>query len=104
MKSINICDLPRLTSALPYHGKRIFFKFYNRGIRMGLSAESARRVAWVAVKRKYYKVDGCWLPYLDDNDFDTTDDDDDDNDNNDNFKVSDFETTTTSSSSSDDEE
>ncbi|QWO71583.1 ChaB2 [Orgyia pseudotsugata single capsid nuclopolyhedrovirus] len=77
MQSITISDLPRLTHTLPFHGRRIFLKFYNRGMRMGLSKQAANRVAWVAVKKKYYKIDGCWLPYADDNYFDTTSSDSD---------------------------
>lgn len=61
------------SQSLPYHAKRIYIKFYERAKQIYGSDKIACRVAWSAVKRKYYQLrNGKWVPYADDNDFDTT--------------------------------
>ncbi|AGR56800.1 Chab-2 [Hemileuca sp. nucleopolyhedrovirus] len=70
---ITFSDLPKSTLSLPYHGKRIFLKFYTKSIQLCMSKKAASRIAWKAVKRKYYKTpNGTWKPYDDSNSFDTT--------------------------------
>nr|AMO27734.1 ChaB-like peptide [Lymantria dispar multiple nucleopolyhedrovirus] len=68
----SVLDLPTSTRALPYNGKRIYLKFYNKSIKMRHSPTAADAIAWTAVKRKYYCHDGEWLPFADANDYDTT--------------------------------
>ncbi|AKN80573.1 Cation transporter protein A [Perigonia lusca single nucleopolyhedrovirus] len=95
-------QLPKSTQHLPYNGKRIFLKFYNRGLKMTRSDVHATQLAWIAVKRKYYKHNGQWVPYADDNEFDTTTTDESDNDDESNettTTINDDDTTTTAESS-----
>jgi cation transport regulator ChaB len=68
----SVLDLPTSTRALPYNGKRIYLKFYNKSIKMRNSPTTADAIAWTAVKRKYYCDRGEWLPFADANDYDTT--------------------------------
>lgn len=68
----SVLDLPTSTRALPYNGKRIYLKFYNKSIKMRNSPTTADAIAWTAVKRKYYCERGEWLPFADANDYDTT--------------------------------
>nr|WUR10805.1 chaB3 [Calliteara abietis nucleopolyhedrovirus] len=98
MFCLNVFNLPKPVKLLPHQGQRIFVKFYTRATKMGICAEAAYKIAWSAVKRKYYKANGRWVPYTDDNDFDTTpsnsdDEDEDENgddDNNNNNVDSDY--------------
>ncbi|ACO53481.1 chaB [Euproctis pseudoconspersa nucleopolyhedrovirus] len=72
-------NLPPSTRRLPFHAKRIFLKFYTKSLSMRMSKEDAIKIAWSAVKRKYYKNNNRqWVAYVDDNEFDTTTSDDDD--------------------------
>nr|WAK98412.1 ORF62 [Lymantria dispar multiple nucleopolyhedrovirus] len=68
----SVLDLPTSTRTLPYNGKRIYLKFYNKSIKMRNSPTTADAIAWTAVKRKYYCDRGEWLPFADANDYDTT--------------------------------
>jgi cation transport regulator ChaB len=68
----NLTELPPSTRNLPYHGKRIFMKFFNRALKKYNSDKEATKVAWQAVKRKYYKHNDQWLSRPDANDEDTT--------------------------------
>ncbi|ADD73768.1 ORF59 [Lymantria xylina nucleopolyhedrovirus] len=72
MSFASVLDLPSSTRALPYNGKRIYLKFYNKSIKMRNSPSVADAIAWTAVKRKYYCDAGEWLPFADANDYDTT--------------------------------
>ncbi|QHB21696.1 ChaB-2 [Artaxa digramma nucleopolyhedrovirus] len=76
MSNLTFNDLPLSTRHLPFHGKRIFLKFYTKSVSMHMSKSDACTVAWAAVKRKYYKNNNHqWIAYADDNEFDTTPDD-----------------------------
>ena len=68
----NVSDLPASTRVLPYQGKRIFMKFYNRSYEKYQNDVTASIIAWEAVKRKYIKVDDEWIPRCDANEYDTT--------------------------------
>lgn len=62
-------DLPdNLRRVLPSHAQDIFRSAFNAAW-LGYGEkdpahreEIAHRVAWAAVKRRYHKVDGAWLP------------------------------------------
>lgn len=69
----SIKDLPTTTKNLPYNGKRIFLKFFNRTYRKSKSEAASSKAAWRAVKRKYIKNRyGDWAARADANDYDTT--------------------------------
>ncbi|QAT90385.1 ChaB-like protein [Spodoptera exempta nucleopolyhedrovirus] len=87
----NISQLPVNTRVLPYQGKRIYMKFFNRAYENYKSDVTASKIAWQAVKRKYKKVGENWVPRKDANQYDTTSTDDD-------------TTTTTTNTSTDDDE
>ncbi|AKC91712.1 chaB2 [Lambdina fiscellaria nucleopolyhedrovirus] len=70
---MNFQNLPLSARQLPYNGKRIYIKFYNKTLKMCRFDEAAHNVAWTAVKRKYYKRKGQWVAFADANDYDTTD-------------------------------
>ncbi|AAG53795.1 unknown [Helicoverpa armigera nucleopolyhedrovirus] len=72
----SISDLPSTVQHLPYHGKRIFLKVFNRAIETYRDESTAFRVAWSAVKRKYVKMGTRWVARADANEHDTTTDDD----------------------------
>ncbi len=57
-------DLPPAVRAhLPPHARDIYREAFNNAWRhYGGNEEIARRVAWAAVKRKYVKSDGAWVP------------------------------------------
>ncbi|CDG72440.1 Unknown (Ac60) [Spodoptera exigua multiple nucleopolyhedrovirus] len=74
----NISELPASTRVLPIEGKRIYMKFFNRAYEKYRSDATAAQIAWQAVKRKYIKVNGEWVPRSDANEYDTTTTDDDD--------------------------
>lgn len=76
----SITALPTSTQNLPYNGKRIYLKFFNRAHEKYRSDEAADKVAWQAVKRKYIKRNHEWVARTDANCYDTTTDDDDDDD------------------------
>ncbi|AXS67711.1 chaB-like protein [Cryptophlebia peltastica nucleopolyhedrovirus] len=76
----SISELPSAVKRLPYNGRRIYMKFFNRAYKNYKSKVSANSIAWSAVKRKYYKKNYRWLAYTNDNDFDTTDTENDDYD------------------------
>ncbi|AWW14402.1 ChaB2 [Hyposidra talaca nucleopolyhedrovirus] len=76
-KLLTLQNLPQSVAHLPHHGKRIFLKFYNKSIDLDISPMGAYRIAWSAVRRKYYKRDGVWVPYANANDYDTTSSEDD---------------------------
>ncbi|AUF81574.1 chaB [Malacosoma neustria nucleopolyhedrovirus] len=88
-------QLPNSTQCLPLEGRRIFKKFYIRGLEMTRSNTAATRIAWMAVKRKYVQIDDRWVPRADANEHDTTTDDD--------TTTTDEETTTSTTSSDDDD-
>lgn len=67
-----ISDLPASTRALPYHGKRIFRKSFNEAYERHGNEQTAFRVAWAAVHRKYEKRNGRWKARPDANEYDTT--------------------------------
>ncbi|ABI35803.1 ChaB2 [Ectropis obliqua nucleopolyhedrovirus] len=71
-KNLTYSNLPVSTLHLPYHGKRIFLKYYTQCLERCMTKKGATKVAWSAVKRKYYKKNGIWVAFADDNDFDTT--------------------------------
>lgn len=64
--------LPDKLRNLPYNGKRIFYKFYERSLHKFNSAKIATKLAVCAVGKKYTFVDGQWRPRPDANDADTT--------------------------------
>ncbi|ACI47471.1 unknown [Spodoptera litura nucleopolyhedrovirus II] len=76
----NISELPASTRVLPIEGKRIYMKFFNRAYEKYRSDATAAQIAWQAVKRKYIKVDGVWVPRSDANEYDTTTTEEDDTD------------------------
>ena len=72
----DIKDLPdNVRQHMPEHAQKIFLETYNSAWkeydqpqkRRGSESqeETAFRVAWAAVKRKYAQSDGQWLPNLD---------------------------------------
>lgn len=80
----NISELPQSVQRLPYEAKRIFLKTFNSSIKYYRNEQTAFRIAWSSVKRKYYKSNsGLWISYSNANDYDTTSTDDnyDDEDN-----------------------
>ncbi|ALR71636.1 hypothetical protein AGNV_102 [Anticarsia gemmatalis multiple nucleopolyhedrovirus] len=64
--------LPDSLHNLPYNGKRIFNKFYDRSLQKFNSAEIATKLAVCAVRKKYMLIDGRWQARPDANDSDTT--------------------------------
>nr|AFS51971.1 DekiORF94 [Dendrolimus kikuchii nucleopolyhedrovirus] len=77
--------LPRCYYNLPYNGKRIFEKFYERSLQKYKSKQVARKLACCAVRKKYIYINNQWRARSDANNTDTTsteeeDDDDDDDD------------------------
>nr|QED40158.1 hypothetical protein [Spodoptera frugiperda multiple nucleopolyhedrovirus] len=89
----NILELPVSTRVLPVEGKRIYMKFFNRAYEKYHSDITAAQIAWQAVKRKYVKVNGEWIPRCDANEYDTTttEDEDDDDDDDDDYTTTDTE-------------
>nr|WRQ96853.1 ChaB-Like [Mamestra configurata nucleopolyhedrovirus B]WRQ97014.1 macoB127 [Mamestra configurata nucleopolyhedrovirus B] len=91
----SISGLPTSTQKLPYNGKIIYMKFFNRAYEKYHSDATADKLAWQAVRRKYVKHNHTWVPRVDANSYDTTttdettdtDDDDDDDDDEDTFYV-----------------
>jgi cation transport regulator len=54
---------PSVRSHLPPHAQDIFREAYNHAFdRYGGDEGTAFRIGWAAVKRRYVKVDGVWLP------------------------------------------
>ncbi|AIU41285.1 chaB [Sucra jujuba nucleopolyhedrovirus] len=78
MSQVTFSSLPFTVQQLPYNGKRIFIKFYNKCIQLGMSKLAAYRIAWSAVRKKYYRSDDRWLPFTDANEYDTTSSESDD--------------------------
>ncbi len=55
-------DLPApLRHALPEHGQDIYRAAFNSAWEQYGDEETAHRVAWAAVKRKYRKAGGAWV-------------------------------------------
>jgi cation transport regulator ChaB len=90
-------QLPNSIQCLPVEGRRIFKKFYIRGLEMTRSNAAATRIAWMAVKRKYVQIDDRWVPRADANEHDTTTDDD-------TTTATDDETTSSTTSDDDDDD
>jgi hypothetical protein len=59
---------------LPYHGKRIYKKVYNRSLQLYKSEQIANQLACYAVKKKYINKNGVWHTRVNANDTDTTTD------------------------------
>lgn len=56
-------DLPLpLRRALPEHAQDIYRAAFNSAWEQYGGEEMAHRVAWAAVKRKYRKANGSWVP------------------------------------------
>jgi cation transport regulator len=57
-------DLPASVRAhLPPHAQDIFREAFNHAFdRYGSDEAKVFRIAWAAVKRRYEKVDGQWIP------------------------------------------
>ncbi|ABL75996.1 Mv-ORF44 peptide [Maruca vitrata nucleopolyhedrovirus] len=64
--------LPKYYQNLPYNGKRIFEKFYDRSLKKYKSTQIATKLACCAVRKKYMFIDGKWQPRIDANNSDTT--------------------------------
>jgi cation transport regulator len=64
MPYVTNADLPASVSAhLPPHAQDIFREAFNHAFAQHSGDEAiAFRIAWAAVKRRYRKVDGVWLP------------------------------------------
>ncbi|AUV65374.1 ChaB-like [Alphabaculovirus myunipunctae] len=92
----SITSLPTSTHNLPYNGKRIYLKFFNRAYEKYGNEATAAKIAWQAVKRKYYKRNDEWIVRADANEYDTTTTDD--------TSTTTTTTTTSSASSTDDDD
>ncbi len=57
-------DLPaQVRHNLPAHAQDIYREAFNHAWRQyGGNEETAHRVAWAAVKRRYVKRNGAWVP------------------------------------------
>lgn len=64
--------VPKRFQNLPYNGKRIFKKFYDRSLKKFKSDSVALKLAYCAVRKKYFCVNGKWKVRPDANDTDTT--------------------------------
>ncbi|USC25908.1 hypothetical protein [Palpita vitrealis nucleopolyhedrovirus] len=64
--------VPKCYQNLPYNGKRIFKKFYDRALQKYKSTQIAYKLACCAVRKKYMFIDGKWQTRLDANNSDTT--------------------------------
>jgi cation transport regulator len=53
---------PAVRDHLPQHAQDIFCEAFNHALAEYGSEERAFRVAWAAVKRRYRKNDGDWVP------------------------------------------
>jgi cation transport regulator len=54
-----------LRSHLPPHAQDLYREAFNHAARYGGADETmAHRIAWAAVKRRYEKADGAWVPRL----------------------------------------
>jgi cation transport regulator len=53
---------PPIRRALPDHAQDIYRAVFNNAWHQYGAEETAHRVAWAAVKRKYRKADGIWVP------------------------------------------
>ncbi|ANF29729.1 chaB-like protein [Catopsilia pomona nucleopolyhedrovirus] len=69
--------LPKYYQNLPYNGKRIFEKFYDRSLEKYNSKRLATKLACCAVRKKYMYIDGKWQARADANYTDTTSTDSD---------------------------
>ncbi|TDQ84449.1 cation transport regulator [Dongia mobilis] len=54
---------PPIRRALPQHAQDIYRAAFNNAFEH-YGEESARRIAWAAVKRQYRKVAGKWIPIV----------------------------------------
>jgi cation transport regulator ChaB len=64
--------LPKHYNILPYNGKRIFKKFYNRSLEIYKSEKIALKLANCAVRKKYMYLNNTWYVRPDANESDTT--------------------------------
>ncbi|AJD09251.1 hypothetical protein [Condylorrhiza vestigialis mutiple nucleopolyhedrovirus] len=64
--------LPDTLHNLPYNGKRIFNKFYDRSLHKFKSTKVATKLAVCAVRKKYMLINGRWQVRPDANNSDTT--------------------------------
>jgi len=56
---------PSIRRALPEHAQDIYRAAFNNAWQQYQDGEAAaHRIAWSAVKRKYEKVGGAWVPRL----------------------------------------
>jgi cation transport regulator len=56
---------PPIRRALPEHAQDIYRAAFNNAWQQYEGGEAtAHRIAWSAVKRKYVKVGGAWVPRL----------------------------------------
>ena len=53
---------PPVRRALPDHAQDIYRAAFNSAWEQYGGDERAHRIAWAAVKRKYRKADGKWVP------------------------------------------
>ncbi len=53
---------PRLRARLPEHAQDIYREAFNHALDRYGREEIAHRVAWAAVKRKYQRANGFWVP------------------------------------------
>ncbi|UZE89766.1 ChaB2 [Parapoynx stagnalis nucleopolyhedrovirus] len=74
-----IDKLPKNYNNLPYNGKRIFEKFYNRSLEIYKSKKIALKLANCAVRKKYMYLNNIWYVRPDANDTDTTSSSESDN-------------------------
>ncbi|AKN80989.1 ChaB-A-like protein [Lonomia obliqua multiple nucleopolyhedrovirus] len=64
--------LPKKYQTLPYNGKRIFEKIYNRSLNVYKSERVALKLACCAVRKKYLFLNNTWQARPDANQSDTT--------------------------------
>ena len=63
MPYASIDELPPATRYLPPHAKEIFLAAFNSAWdEYGGDEETAFRVAWAAVKKRYKKCGDAWVP------------------------------------------
>jgi cation transport regulator len=54
---------PSIRSHLPPHAQDIFrAAFNNAWTKYGANEDVVHRIAWAAVKRRYRKIGGAWIP------------------------------------------
>ncbi len=53
---------PGVRNHLPTHAQDIFREAFNHALVQYRNESTARRVAWAAVKRRYVKANGDWVP------------------------------------------